>query len=318
MNINKLEFFPLSFFSVIMGLAGYSIVLQKAAHLFSLSSTFSNIFLYAVISLFFLLLALYILKYWKFPAAVRAELNHPIKLSFAPTFSISILLLSIAFYDLAPEFSKYLWIAGSILYLFATITILSIWVRQSKFEITHFNPSWFIPIVGNILVPIVGVNHASAEISWFFYSIGIVFWLLFFTIFMNRIIFHNPLPEKLLPTFFILIAPPALGFISYLKLTESLNSFAKILYFFALFLLIFLLAQFKMFAKIKFYLSCWAYSFPIAALTIATFLIYSKTNLLLYKFIFLALVALLSLFIVFLLIYTFRAILNNEICAKED
>lgn len=318
MNINKLEFFPLSFFSVIMGLAGYTIVWQKLEVLLNLSNVFSTGFLYCVSSLFLLIFFAYLYKYFTFPKAVTAELNHPIKLSFAPTFSISIILLSIAFYELAPSFSKYLWLAGASLHLFSTIAILSIWIQQTKFEIAHFNPSWFIPIVGNILVPIVGVNHAIIEISWFFYSIGIVFWLLFFTIFMNRIIFHHPLPEKLLPTFFILIAPPALGFISYIKLTNSLDSFAKILYFFALFLLIFLCAQVKMFTKIKFYLSWWAYSFPIAAITIATYLMYSQTHLLLYKVILLCLFTLLSLFILLLLKNTICAMLNNRICVQED
>jgi tellurite resistance protein len=39
-------------------------------------------------------------------------------------------------------------------------------------------------------------------------------WLVLFTIIMNRIIFHNPLPQKLLPTLIILIAPPAVAMLS--------------------------------------------------------------------------------------------------------
>ena len=111
MNINKLEFFPLSFFSVIMGLAGYTIVWQKLEVLLNWSNVFSTGFLYCVSSLFLLIFFAYLYKYFTFPKAVATELNHPIKLSFAPTFSISIILLSIAFYELAPSFSKYLWLA---------------------------------------------------------------------------------------------------------------------------------------------------------------------------------------------------------------
>ena len=85
-----------------------------------------------------------------------------------------------------------------------------------------------------------------------------------------------------------------------------------------LFLLIFLCAQVKMFTKIKFYLSWWAYSFPIAAITIATYLMYSQTHLLLYKFILLCLFTLLSLFILLLLKNTICAMLNNRICVQED
>ena len=75
---------------------------------------------------------------------------------------------------------------------------------------------------------------------------------------VHRIIFHHPLPEKLIPTLAILIAPPATAFTAYVKLTHNVDSFAKILYYFALFLTTFLLAEYKMFSKIKFYLSWWA------------------------------------------------------------
>jgi len=50
------------------------------------------------------------------------------------------------------------------------------------------------------------------------FAVGFILWCVLFTVIMNRIIFHNPLPQKLLPTLFILIAPPAIGFISYTTL----------------------------------------------------------------------------------------------------
>ena len=68
----------------------------------------------------------------------------------------------------------------------------------------------------------------------------------------------------------------------------------------------------------KFYLSWWAYSFSIVAITIATYLMYSQTHLLLYKFILLCLFTLLSLFILLLLKNTICAMLNNRVCVKED
>lgn len=318
MNFSKLEFFPLSFFSIIMGLTGYTISLQKLEKLLSYPYLISTTVLYIISFLFFIILITYIIKFLKFKPSVYKELSHPIKISFAPTFTISIILLSIAYYDLNTNLSRILWIIGSSLHLLSTIAILSYWIRQSKFEITHFNPAWFIPIVGNILIPIIGVNHANSEISWFFYSIGIVFWLLFFTIFIYRIFFHHPLPEKLLPTFFILIAPPALGFISYLNLTNNIDNFAKILYYFALFLTIFLFSQFTMFKKIKYYLSWWAYSFPLAAITIASSLMYSITNIIIYKLIFFTLLTFLSIFIIILILNTIKAIIANKICLPED
>ncbi|MFX4155809.1 C4-dicarboxylate ABC transporter, partial [Aliarcobacter butzleri] len=76
------------------------------------------------------------------------------------------------------------------------------------------NPAWFIPIVGNLIVPLAGVGIVDNTILYFYFSIGIFFWINLFAIILNRIIFHNQFAPKLKPTHFILIAPPAIGFIS--------------------------------------------------------------------------------------------------------
>ncbi len=301
-----------------MGLSGYAIALQKAEGILMKPHSLSTVVLYFAVLVFLILLLGYSIKTFRYLNEVKKEFNNPIRLSFFPTISISLLLLSIGFLEVNMVVSKYLWSLGTVLHFVATVVILSKWVRQDKFEIQHFNPAWFIPIVGNILVPIAGTKHFAADLSWFFFSIGIVFWIVLFTIFLYRIIFHKALPEKLLPTFFILIAPPAVGFISYVKLNGMVDSFSRILYYFALFLVVFLIAQFKMFYKIKFYLSWWAYSFPIASATIATALMYAQTKESMYLPIFFALLTLLTLFILILLGNTLKAIGNGDICVKEE
>ncbi len=42
------------------------------------------------------------------------------------------------------------------------------WLRHENFKIHHIIPTWFIPIVGCIIIPIAGIIHFSAELSWFF------------------------------------------------------------------------------------------------------------------------------------------------------
>ncbi|MCK5080734.1 MAG: SLAC1 anion channel family protein, partial [Candidatus Moranbacteria bacterium] len=260
----------------------------------------------------------YLTKIIKFRNEVKKEFDHPIKLNFFPTFSISLLLLSIAFLSINQPLSERLWIGGTIVHFILTIKIISIWIQHTKFEIKHMNPSWFIPAVGNILIPVAGASHFSPEISWFFFSIGFMFWIILLIIFFNRIIFHNPLPNKLLPTFFILIAPPAVGFISLIKLTGEINEFTKILYYLALFLTILLFAQIKMFCHIKYYLSWWAYSFPISAVTIATVLMFYETNQPFFKYLAIAFFALLCVMIIVLLTKTLTAVLKKKICIEEE
>jgi len=315
---HRLKHFPVSSFSVILGLVGFTIVFQKAESILEVPGKASTYLLVASGIIFVLFSTIYLGKILRFPVEVRAEFAHPIKLSFFPAFSISLLLFSIAFLDIDISISHYLWIAGSLIHLAFTVNIMSTWIQHTKFEIKHINPSWFIPVVGNLLVPIAGVVHHSKEISWFFFSIVLVFWMALFIIFLNRIIFHHPLPEKLVPTFFILIAPPAVGFISYVKLTGEVDAFARILYYSAIFMLILLFSQAKMFYRIKFYLSWWAYSFPISAVTIASILMFHKTGDTIFKTVAFVLFSLLCVIIIILIVKTLSAVRKREICIEEE
>lgn len=316
-NISWLRYFPVSFFSMVMGLTGFVAAIQKAESLFNTGRILSTYLLWAVVLIFILLAGLYVLKIIKYLPEVLDEINHPVRLSFFSTFTVSLLLFGVAFLEVNLAVSKYIWIVGTVAHFMVTVATLSMWVRQSKFEILHFHPGWFIPIVGNILVPVAGIRHFSPEISWFFYSIGIVFWVPLLTIFLYRIIFHQPMPEKILPTFFILIPPPAIGFVSYVHLNGGIDNFARILYYFALFMTIFLLTQIKLFYRIKFSLAWWAYTFPSAAITIATALMYRETGLQFFKIIFLGLFCALLLLIFMVSLHTIIAVKNGEICVKE-
>ncbi len=314
---NRLVNFKISFFAVIMGLSGFTVAWQKAEGLLSWPGYLSAFLLGLTTLLFLLIVTLYLLKAIKYPYSLRAEFDHPVSLSFFPTITISMLLLSIAYLEVWPVFSQVLWVVAAPAHLLFSLVILSIWMRQTKFEIHHFSPAWMIPVVGNLLVPLAGLRFAPADISWFYFSFAIIFWLIFFTIFIYRLFFHHPLPDKLLPTLFILIAPPAVGFIAYVKLSGGVDNFARILYFLALFLILFLLVQLPMFARLKFFLSWWAYSFPLAAATIATALMLSETGLVVYRLVFLGLLFLLSGLILLLATLTVRHIIRREICLEE-
>lgn len=317
MHASRLKNFPIAWFAMIMGLGGLTIAWAKAEQLLPLPVHVSPYLLALSTLLFFVLSVVYAIKVVRFRNAAGMEWNHPIKMSFVPTFSIALLVLSIAWLEVNPAYSHLLWLFGAGIHLVLTLHIVSQWMHQTKFEIVHLNPAWFIPVVGNILVPIAGVHHAPAWISWFFFSIGIVFWPVLLTIIFYRVIFHGSLPERLLPTLFILIAPPAVGFVSYLKLTGSVDAFANILYFSGLFFTLLLFFQVRWFLRLRFYLSWWAYSFPLAAITIASLTMFHYTAE--RSFLHLAglLLGITTAVIAGLFARTFLGVVRNEICIEE-
>ena len=313
----RLENFPISWFATVMGLSGFSIAWHRAETILALPFTISHIILVFSLVIFLLLGVMYLLKLVRYPRQVVGEIEHPIKLNFFPTISIGLILSSIALLHHQPDVSRWLWGIGAVLQLLLTLYVLSVWIHHTRFEIQHINPAWFIPIVGNILVPIAGVKFASPEIAWFYFSIGLLFWLLLLTIIFYRVIFHQPLPGKLTPTLFILIAPPAVGFISWVLLTDSLDAFGRILYYAALFLTLMLATQLDRFVRLKFFLSWWAYSFPLAAITIATLVMYQRTGLAFFAVLGQVLLAILTLVILILLWKTVAGIWRKEICIEE-
>ena len=314
---SRLKNFPIAWFAVVMGLSGLSMAWHRAETVLALPIHLSAYLLSFTLLAFTLIALLYLAKTLRYRQAVAAEFSHPIKLNFFPTISIALVLLGTALLPYQAIVAQALWALGATLHLLFTLYVLSVWIHHSRFEIQHINPAWFIPIVGNILVPVAGVHFASPEISWFFFSIGLLFWLVLLAINFYRMIFHQPLAERMLPTLFILVAPPAVGFISWLQLTDSLDAFARILYYSGIFLTLMLLTQIRRFARLKFFLSWWAYSFPMAAITIATLLMTQRLQLAFFHGLSVLLLALLTLLILGLTLRTLLAVIRKEICIEE-
>ena len=314
---SRLEHFPVAFFAMTMGLSGLTLVWQKAAEVLGTSIFIAHGLLILTGVVFIGLAAAYIGKALRHQDALRAEFNHPVKLSFFPTISISLVLLGTALRHIAPELGHMLWGLGAIAHLLLTLVIINRWIHHPQFEINHINPAWFIPAVGNILVPIAGSHYGYIAASWFFFSIGVVFWVVLLTIVFYRIIFHDPLPQRLLPTLFILVAPPAAGFIAYMALNGELDTFGRIQINIALFFTLLLLIQFKRFAALPFFLSFWAYSFPLAAMTIAMMVYHQLAAAAWTAPLSLLLLTLTTLVISWLLVLTLRAAKAGEICRPE-
>lgn len=310
----RLQHFPAAFFAMVMGTLGLTLAWQKSAHVLGFPIEIAQGLLIISACVFVTIVISYLFKIFKYPQAVIAEFNHPIKMSFFPAFSIGIILMSVATLEISQELSRFLWILGSSLQLIFTLNVLTRWIHHPHFKIAHSTPAWFIPVVGNILVPIAGVEHGFYEVSWFFFSIGLIYWLVLKTLIFNRVIFHDPLPDKLLPTLFILIAPPAVGFISYMKLNnEVLDSFARILFYAAAFVVLLLITQFARFSRIGFFMSWWAYSFPLAAFTIATQVMYVRTGAPVFSALSYIMLAVVSAVVLLLLVKTARAVLSGNV-----
>ena len=310
--------FHITFFAIVLGMAGFTLSVQKAGGIMHALHGVSTILLYLTAALFALVSIIYLYKAVSCPGSVSHEMNHPIKINFFPLVAKILLVLSVVMLERDMTISLYSWGIGTILQFLASLFVISAWIQHDRFKIEHMTPCWFIPIVGSIIVPIAGVKHGLVELSWFFFSVGLIFWIILLVIVLYRMFFHAPIAERLLPTLFILFAPPAIGFIAYVRLNGgNLDSFGRILYYFSLFMFFLVLYQLPRFMKINFYLSWWAYSFPMAAKTLASFLMMSLTNDPFIAGVAWFELAFLTIIILILVVKTISAISKGEICVED-
>ncbi len=310
--------FHITFFAIVLGMAGFTLSVQKAGGLVHSLHPVSTVLLYLTVALFALVGGIYLYKGFTCPGSVQKELHHPIKINFFPLVAKILLVLSVVLLERNMTASFYSWAVGTVLQFVASIYIISAWIQNDKFKIEQMTPGWFIPIVGSVIIPIAGVKHGFVELSWFFFSVGIVYWLILLVIVLYRMFFHAPIAERLMPTLFILFAPPAIGFIAYVRLTGgTIDSFGRVLYYFSLFMFFLVLYQLPRLLKIKFYLSWWAYSFPMAAKTLASFLMLSLVADPFIQFITWFELAFLTLIILVLTVKTIQAVSNGEICVED-
>jgi tellurite resistance protein len=313
---DRLKYFPVTMFAILMGLSGLSIAWLKAADWFGAPTLISRGLVWADTLIFAGILITYLLKGIRYPQEVAHEFHHPVRINFFAALSISLLLLATIYLEVYRPAAFWLWSVGAGLQLFFTLNTLSYWIGNNL-EIQHSNPAWFIPIVGNVIVPVAGVEFVGNDLLIFYFSIGIFFWVVMTAILFNRIIFHHQMAAKFTPTLFIFIAPPAVAMIAYVRMTGHFDFFATMLLDLALFFTLLVLFMVRSFLGLRYFISWWAFTFPLTAVTIATMVAWHMTRHPLYYGLSWALLALATSVVLVVAWQTLRHMFRKEICVME-
>lgn len=138
------------------------------------------------------------------------------------------------------------------------------------------------------------------------------------TLVVNRLMFHDPMPSKMVPTLMILVAPPAVGFVAWLRLNGgTVEPFGHFLLSTAYVFAALVATQAGKLRHMPFALSWWSLSFPIASLSIASFAHSRAANSAAHHLIGTDLLGLLVLVIGLLILRTAAAIRHGTICVPE-
>ncbi len=266
MTIISAKDVPIGFFAMTMTFFGLASAWKQSG----LSIFISNAFACFAIVVFAVVSVSYLIKFLKHRDNVMLEFKHPITMSFFGMISISTVFLGVTIAPQLPNLARLIWIVGTIMHSMLFLYILGQWLFHKTMSIEHITPACFIPVVGLVIVPVYGAAHGFVALSWLFWSVGLMLWMVLFIFVFYRLMFVSSLPTLLLPNMFILLAPPSVIYVDYTMLTGGgTDVFSNAIYSFAMFIAILLLSQIKQF-KLPFSMSFWSFNFPIVAFSMAT------------------------------------------------
>ncbi len=264
----SLAYLPVGAFAMVLGLGGLSIAWHTAGRLWGIGPMAGDLVAGLTTVVLAVVSVAYLIKTVRHFAQVRAEWNHPVSAAFTGAISVSPLLLAVLWADLAPVAATVLWWVGAVAQFAITLWVVRTWIVDAAIQQVHVHPAWFIPAVGNLIAPVAGAGIAPPEITWYFAGIGVVYYLGLLPIVLARLFTDGTLPPKLAPTLAILIAPPAVLSLAWVRLGGGWNDpLVKLLVPVALFQFFLLVVLSPSLRAVPFALGSWAYSFPLAALT---------------------------------------------------
>jgi tellurite resistance protein len=270
--LNPLKFLSPAWFSIVMGLCGLSLAWLRAAPLMGseVTDTLATAFGGLAALVFLALAATSAVRLQRHPDAWRDDCAHPVRHTFLATVPVSLILLAtvaVGLFGTHPV-ANALWWAGSLGQLGVTLWVVSRWWGGNKaggLQWQVVTPALIIPVVGNVLVPLAGVTLGHAEWSAAQFGIGVLFWPLVLALLVVRIAVQGLWPERLMPSVFILIAPPAVIGLSALQLGAP-PVLGWMLWGMALFSFLWAATLARRIVVQAFTVTHWSLSFPMAAL----------------------------------------------------
>ncbi|MBV7295171.1 SLAC1 anion channel family protein [Corynebacterium sp. TAE3-ERU12] len=279
---------PLPFFATVMGTGGLSLAWRRCAEVLHTPEFIAEALFWVALAVFIVTSLGYAVRISD-PARLRADLQRPITVTFLTTITVSIVILSAASRGALPDgLAQAMWWLGAIGHLVAMVVTMRLWMNP-RITLSHVTPAWFIPVVGNVIVPLGGCGFGSIErtVSLGFFAIGVVMWLGLLPVVLFRLFLAEPMPAPLSPTALVLLAPPAVSSVSAHLLFDggaAPGVLATMLMASAGAFLLLALTMAPEIVSAPFGLAHWAMSFPLAAMASATLVFSSVVGLIFLAF----------------------------------
>lgn len=255
-----------------MGLGGLALAWQRAetAGLIPFSGISTAILTLACLVSLTVLLG-YALKVRGEAASLARDLLDPALVTFMAGIPVALMIYPSGLLPLWPGFSPLyvpLWWLGVVLHGILAVWLICRWLRSPGL-MRDITPAWFVPTVGMVVAPAAGVPLGYWSVSAVALAAAALMWVVLLPMVVWRLAWVSPLLPVLVPTLFVLIAPPAL-FASGLHMLGASDAATATLFFialvFAVGVLVMLAARRADIGATGFTFGWWGATFPLAAL----------------------------------------------------
>lgn len=268
-------------FSAPMGLLGCAHVLHQLSLTegapFAAAST--GVFVIGAAVLVVLTL-LYAARGFVVKGGVRADFSDPVKMNFSAAFAIALVLGAGGLGIFGLPGAEPLLLAGSAASFVCAVVVVRQWFRLAIAP-GDITPDWFVPVASTLVAAkALGVG-GFPTLGFFMAGLGFFGWLMVLPLVLRRLIVEPMMPRDLMPTLFILIAPPGLAANAALTLLPETLALPAALTCLGIgiFFLAVLVTMFVDFEKAGFSLAAWSYTFPTAALASASLAVAAQTGI---------------------------------------
>ncbi len=267
MSGNTLLRLPIALFSSSMGVAGLASAI-KASQISLLAPLITPLAMIAALILMVMLISTLAKVAYDFKG-IRQEVMVATKRNFLSCVTITLFLLSGLMADYH-DWPILLWKAGILIQIPLLSAILISWLVSGKKIIKELNPTFLIPPLANVVSSIF-TPGMYAELGLSMYLSGLLIGTVIYLIVLTKTLQGKTPPVPLYPTLFIGLATPSMFLLGYLNVTGESSVIVSTMYVWALLIFAVLVAHQREFKTVSFGVPMWAFTFPLAAFTIATY-----------------------------------------------
>ena len=257
---------PLNTLAIPFGLVGYAGTWSSVGVAFHWNGWIAEAFWIIATCALVCTVALHAIRGHRASEALASQLTHPAQGPLAAIVPISVVLLGAHLHLWAPLAGTGLVYGGAVTAAVFAAWLVARWITR-PLPIGAIHGGYFLPTVaGGFVVAQALAVVGSFAVATASFAVGVLFWVVIFTIVLARLAFSAPLPDPLVPTLAILVAPPAVAGMAWLAMNgQIIDGVSTALLGATMFMLLIQIALIPTYRRLHFTLGFWSFTFAIAS-----------------------------------------------------